>query len=252
MKLYAIRAPSPVLTKPREMKNARTISQITTSENPLIESAMLSVRLTAVTPIPIIATAPMGSGLRMIPTIVVTKMANRCSPVTQSARRFSSAAALALASASALDLISASAFAFDSASDRAAGGAAKFSAGLDSFAGAAVAGFARGGWAGEGLSGGPGGPLRGRGQIQCRLGLLRGSCRGGLRRGGLPGERLGVRHGRHLRKPEVEEQAEGKCADGSPDLRSLPVRSRHGFPDRHFHLDLQLTTETAQARPSFP
>src|ERR1035438_7017817 len=79
---------------------------------------------------------------------------------------------------------------------------------------------------------------RGRGRIQCRLGLLRGSRRGGLRRDGLPGERLGVRHGGHLRKPEVEEQAEDNCADGPPDPRSLPVRRRPGVK---LHREYDLT-----------
>src|SRR5512133_2030884 len=111
-----MRAPRPVLMKPREMKNARTMSQIVTSENPLMESAMPSVPDRAVIAIPTMATAPMGSALTMIPTMVLTKMAKRCSPLTQSAFRLTSASALALASASAFTFASASALALVSAS----------------------------------------------------------------------------------------------------------------------------------------
>ena len=94
-----MREPRPVLMKPREMKKASTINQITTSEKPLSASAMGRVPLTAVRAIPTMATAPMGSGLRMMPIMVVMKMARRCRPRSQSARRLASRAALAAISA---------------------------------------------------------------------------------------------------------------------------------------------------------
>ena len=84
--------------KPREIMKARTMSQITTSPKPLRDSPMPSVPDTAVTPMPIMATAPMGSGARMMPTMVVTKMAKRWRPFFQSAWRLASALAWAWAS----------------------------------------------------------------------------------------------------------------------------------------------------------
>jgi len=39
---------------------------------------MVSVPVRAVTAIPIIAIAPIGSGFRIMPTIVATKIANKC------------------------------------------------------------------------------------------------------------------------------------------------------------------------------
>ncbi len=78
--------------KPREIMKARTMSQITTSPKPLRESPMPRVPDTAVAPMPIMATAPMGSGARMIPAMVVTKMANRWRPFFQSVWRLASAA----------------------------------------------------------------------------------------------------------------------------------------------------------------
>ena len=73
-----MRAPSPVLMNPREMKKARTISQMTLLPKPLNESVTPSVPDAAVAQMPMKATAPMGSGFRMIPTIVATKIASRC------------------------------------------------------------------------------------------------------------------------------------------------------------------------------
>ena len=65
---------------PREMKNARTMSQITRFPNPERAWVMVRVPVMAVAVIPTIATAPMGSGFRMIPTMVAMKMASRCIP----------------------------------------------------------------------------------------------------------------------------------------------------------------------------
>ncbi len=73
----AMRAPSPVLMNPREMKKASTISQMTVLPNPESASPMVSVPVAAVAAMPTIATAPMGRGLSMIPMIVATKMASR-------------------------------------------------------------------------------------------------------------------------------------------------------------------------------
>ena len=106
--------------KPREMKKARTMSQITTSEKPLMESAMLRVPVRVVAAMPMMATAPMGRALTMMPAMVATKRAKRCRPFSQSAFRLVSASTLALASvlalASASVLASASALAWASAS----------------------------------------------------------------------------------------------------------------------------------------
>ena len=73
-----MRAPSPVLMNPREMKNARTISQMTRFPNPERAWLMVRVLVMAVAAIPTMATAPMGSGFRMIPTMVAMKIASRC------------------------------------------------------------------------------------------------------------------------------------------------------------------------------
>ena len=64
--------------KPREMKKAITMSQMTLLPKPLRASLMVKVPVSAVMAIPSIATAPMGRGLAMIPTTVATKMARRC------------------------------------------------------------------------------------------------------------------------------------------------------------------------------
>ncbi|MEZ4560841.1 MAG: hypothetical protein R2854_31130 [Caldilineaceae bacterium] len=55
-----------------------TISQIVELPNPLSESPMLKVPVSAVTVIPVSATAPMGMGFKMMPTMVPTKIANKC------------------------------------------------------------------------------------------------------------------------------------------------------------------------------
>ena len=95
--------------KPREMKKASTMSQITTSENPLSASAMGSVPLRAVMAMPRAAMAPMGIGLRMMPTMVAMKIARRCRPLSQSARRLASRAAAARVSAAAWGWVAATA-----------------------------------------------------------------------------------------------------------------------------------------------
>src|SRR3984957_7093513 len=73
-----MRLPRPVLMKPREMKNATTMSQMVLFPKPLSAWLILSVLVSAVAAIPNKAIAPMGNGFVMIPTMVATKIANRC------------------------------------------------------------------------------------------------------------------------------------------------------------------------------
>mmetsp|Transcript_23928 Transcript_23928/g.77747 ORF Transcript_23928/g.77747 Transcript_23928/m.77747 type:complete len:201 (-) Transcript_23928:118-720(-) len=71
---YAMRFPRPVLMKPRARKKAIAISHGISDEKALKAAANGSVPVTIATPSPIIATAPSGSGVVIIPTIVPTKM----------------------------------------------------------------------------------------------------------------------------------------------------------------------------------
>jgi hypothetical protein len=76
-----MRLPRPVLIKPREMKNAITISQIVLLPKPLNAWLMLNVPENAVVATPNNAIAPIGNGLTTIPTMVATKIARRCHAV---------------------------------------------------------------------------------------------------------------------------------------------------------------------------
>ena len=63
--------------KPREMKKPITTSQMTLLPKPLKDSLIVRVPVRAVAIIPSTATAPMGRGLAIIPTMVATKIASR-------------------------------------------------------------------------------------------------------------------------------------------------------------------------------
>ena len=102
--------------KPRANMKATMMSQRVFSAKPLRLSVTGRVPVMAVRPTPIMATAPMGSGRRMMPRMVATKMAKRCRPRTQSDWCSFSASALVLASASAFTLASASALTLAAAS----------------------------------------------------------------------------------------------------------------------------------------
>ena len=78
MKWYAMRVPSPVLTKAVAMKKAATTSQTTVLPKPAVASAIVSVPESTATATAISATAPIGSGRRTMPTMVATKMASNC------------------------------------------------------------------------------------------------------------------------------------------------------------------------------
>src|SRR3989338_7742325 len=79
-----MRAPSPVLIRPREIMMEMQISQISELEKPLRASAMAALGLALVTPVmatkamAIMARAPMGMALPMIAAMVPMNMANRC------------------------------------------------------------------------------------------------------------------------------------------------------------------------------
>src|ERR1700720_3871211 len=60
------------------MKKATTINQMVLFPKPLRAWLMVSVPESAVAAIPNKAIAPMGNGFVMIPTMVATKIANRC------------------------------------------------------------------------------------------------------------------------------------------------------------------------------
>ena len=60
------------------MKKAATTSQTTVLPKPAVASAIVRVPESTAKAAATKATAPIGMGRRMIPTIVATKMANRC------------------------------------------------------------------------------------------------------------------------------------------------------------------------------
>ncbi len=63
---------------PREIKNAMTISQMVEFWKPLKASSMDKVLVRTVAMMARIATEPMGRGFHIRPTMVATKIANRC------------------------------------------------------------------------------------------------------------------------------------------------------------------------------
>ena len=73
-----MRDPNPVLMKPREMKNAMTMSQIVEFENPDSPSDNDVTPVSTHRAMATMAMAPMGIGLMMSATMVATKMANMC------------------------------------------------------------------------------------------------------------------------------------------------------------------------------
>src|ERR1700722_1879913 len=73
-----MRLPKPVLMKPREIKNATTMSQMVLFPKPLSAWLIVSVLVSAVASIPNKAIAGMGNGFVIIPTMVATKIANKC------------------------------------------------------------------------------------------------------------------------------------------------------------------------------
>src|SRR5664279_3284598 len=150
-----MRVPRPVLMKPRANMKATMMSQRVFSAKPLRLSATFRVPVMAVSATPMMATAPMGRGRRMIPRMVATKMAKRCRPRIQSAWRSFSASALALASPSAFTLASVSALALAAASNLALASASAFSTACSRLDGAAflAAGFAGVGFAASAAAG---------------------------------------------------------------------------------------------------
>ena len=78
MKWYAMRVPSPVLTKAVAMKKAATTSHTTVLPKPAVASAIVSVPESTANAAATNATAPIGSGRRTMPTIMATKTASRC------------------------------------------------------------------------------------------------------------------------------------------------------------------------------
>ena len=70
--------PSPVLMKPRLMKNAMTISQMAVLEKPAKLSFNPTVPVSTHTVMDMMAMAPIGKGLMIRPTMVAAKMANIC------------------------------------------------------------------------------------------------------------------------------------------------------------------------------
>ena len=75
--LYAMRLPKPVLMNPRARKNASAINHGISLENAENAAENGNKPVVMLTPSPIIATAPSGSGFVMIPTIVATKTASK-------------------------------------------------------------------------------------------------------------------------------------------------------------------------------
>ena len=75
--LYAMRLPKPVLMNPRARKNASAINHGISLENAENAAENGNNPVVMLTPSPIIATAPSGSGFVMIPTIVATKTASK-------------------------------------------------------------------------------------------------------------------------------------------------------------------------------
>ena len=78
MKWYAMRAPSPVLMKAVAMKNAATTSHTTVAPKPAVASPMVRVPDITAKATATNAMAPIGSGRRMIPTMVATNTASSC------------------------------------------------------------------------------------------------------------------------------------------------------------------------------
>ena len=76
--MITIRFPKPVLIKPRENKKAPTINQIAELAKPDIASPIFKVPVKAATVITTMDTPPIGNGWVIKPTIVATKMANKC------------------------------------------------------------------------------------------------------------------------------------------------------------------------------
>ena len=75
---YAIREPRPDLMNPPDSQKAMAMSQGISEANAENAAAKVSVLVTMAAPRPSIATAPSGSGLVMMPTIVPRKIASRC------------------------------------------------------------------------------------------------------------------------------------------------------------------------------